>query len=128
MICVNHVVEAAPLLVPKLLAEGFQTAIESLLPLRRELAGDPKRVKPECLNFHRLACARRDNPFANFRIHPGQLHAALAGGQQTVAVHANAKARAARVTFEYAEDGVLNARLSFAETIPPLPLHAASNS
>src|SRR2546428_2181033 len=68
MVHVNHVVEAASFLVPEFAAEGFQTTVESFLPLRRELAGDAKRVKPERLNFHRLSSARCDNPFANLRV------------------------------------------------------------
>src|SRR6266481_2298677 len=78
-----------------------------LLPAGRKLRGDLKRVKPERLNFYRLSCAGRDDPFANLGVHPGQLHAALAGGQQTIAVHPNAKASAARVTFKNGEDGIL---------------------
>src|SRR5712691_5909703 len=77
MVCVNHVVEAPAFLVPKFITEGFQTEVESFLPLRSKLTGDQKCVKPERLNFHRLARAWRDNPFANLRVHPGELHAAL---------------------------------------------------
>src|SRR6266853_2991916 len=77
------------------------------LPARRKLRGNLERVKPERLNLHRLACAGRNDPFTDFRVHPGELHAALTSGQQAVAVHANAEACAARVTIENREDGIL---------------------
>src|SRR5437867_5358516 len=77
------------------------------LPAGRKLRGDLERVKPERLNLHRLACAGRNDPFTNFRVHPGELHTALTSSQQAVAIHANAKACAARVTIENREDGFL---------------------
>src|SRR5439155_22784903 len=107
MIHVNHVVEAVSFLVPESVAEGFQTALEMLLPTGRKLRGDLERVKPERLNLHRFACAGSNDPFTDFRVHPGELHAALTSSQQAVAVHANTEACATRVTIKNREDGVL---------------------
>ena len=43
-----------------------------------------ERVVPERIDLDRLADARRDHPVADLGIHPGQLHAGLAGAQQPV--------------------------------------------
>src|ERR1700751_62848 len=47
MVHVNDVVEAPRFLIPEFVAEGFQTALELLLPAGRKLRGDLERVEPE---------------------------------------------------------------------------------
>ena len=55
---------------------------------------DAQGVVLQRLDLDGLAVPRRDHPIADFDVHPGQLHARFAGGEQPVAVHANVVARA----------------------------------
>ena len=57
-----------------------------------------QRVEPERVDLDRLANPRRDHPIADLGVHPGELHARLAGVEQTVVrVNVNVMAGAAQV-------------------------------
>ena len=74
--------------------------LEKRVPLRMVAAGQSQRVEPERLHLHRLADARRDHPVADLRVHPGQLHAGHAAGEQAVRRRRDAVARAALIAGE----------------------------
>ena len=92
--------------VPEQLVEAVSRAFRQL-PVMRALGLEPEsagqvlhhaqRVVPERLDLHRLAGPRRHHPVAHLGIHPGELHARLAGAQQAVRIHADSVARAALV-------------------------------
>ena len=48
---------------------------------------DAQGVVPQRLDLDGLTVLRRDHPIADFDVHPGQLHARFAGGEQPVAAH-----------------------------------------
>jgi hypothetical protein len=58
-----------------------------------------QRVQPKGLDLHGLADARRDDIVAELCVHPRQLHARDAGGNQSICVGLNAISRAASVAF-----------------------------
>ncbi len=58
-----------------------------LPPLGRVGADDLERVQPQRLDLDRLADPGRHHPVADLGVHPGQLHAGHARGEQTVLVH-----------------------------------------
>ena len=87
VIGVHDVVEAAARLVPEARVEA-RDARASSVPRSAAVnaLGDPERVEPERLDLDRLADARRHDPVADLGVHPGELHARLAGGEQAVVV------------------------------------------
>src|SRR3990170_2630172 len=93
MIRIDHIVEIPAGLVPEAGAEGLGAACEEPLPRLRELAPDPEGVEPEGLDLDRLADPRRDDPVAHLGIQPGELHARLSSGQETVIVETDAVTR-----------------------------------
>ena len=63
---------------------------------RGEFRHDAQRIVPQRVDLHRLADARRHHPIAHLGVHPGELHAGLAGPQQAIRrIHSDAVARAA---------------------------------
>src|SRR5262249_47030663 len=78
---VDDVVEGPRRLVPEAALERRTTLRVDVGPALREVATDPERVQPERLDLDRLPDPRRDDPVAHPRVHPGELHAGLAGGQ-----------------------------------------------
>ena len=88
---VENVVAMAGALAPEPIESGLD-AIGNGVPRTGGLADVPgeachraQRVVPEGVDLDRLARARRDDPVAHFRVHPGELHAGLAGHEQSVA-------------------------------------------
>jgi hypothetical protein len=97
VIDVNHVVQAAPPLVPEAqLERGERMAIERAV-FGPDRSRNAQRIEPQRLHLDRLADARRDHLVADLSVHPGELHAWHAGGEQPVLIHADAKARAGAV-------------------------------
>src|SRR6185436_11241991 len=94
MIAIDDVVEPAGLLVPEAGGEARAGAREVLLPTLREAAADRERVQPERLHLHRLPDPRRHHPVADLGVHPRELDAGLAGGEQAVDVAVDTVARA----------------------------------
>ena len=45
---------------------------------------DAQRVVPECIDLHRLEDAGGDHPVVHLGVHPGELHARLAGVEQAI--------------------------------------------
>ena len=76
----------------------------SSMAAQRAPSGQPRRdgqrVDPQRLHLDRLADARRDHPVAHLGVHPGQLHARLAAGDQPVRVQPDAEARAGRIALQ----------------------------
>ena len=103
VIDVDDIVKAAAGLVPKALLEGLARFFIGSGPVGQILPGQAQRVEPKRLDFDRLADARRDDPVADLGIHPSQLHARHAAGQQPIGIAANAVARAVAVA---GEDGI----------------------
>lgn len=68
------------------------------------MAGNPQRVEPERLNFHRLSNARRDDAIADARVHPRELLAGNTGRKEPVAIHPDPEARASGVALDDARD------------------------
>ena len=68
--------------------------------LARHLGADEQRVVPQGLYLHRLAPPRSDDLRPHPRVHPGELEAFLALGQETVGVHADAVAGARAIAIE----------------------------
>src|SRR5262249_32919797 len=97
---VDDVVEGPRRLVPEAALERRTTLRVDVGPALREVATDPERVQPERLDLDRLPDPRRDDPVAHPRVHPGELHAGLAGGQEAVVVGTDAEARATGVPRE----------------------------
>ena len=63
-----------------------------------EVRHDAQRVVPQRVDLHRLADPRGHHPISNLGVHPGELHAVLAGPQQTIrGVHFDTVTRAAPV-------------------------------
>src|SRR5439155_14696951 len=91
------------------LAEGGEAAVERLAPALRERRAGAQRVEPQRLDLDRLADARRHDVIADPRVHPRELEARLAGGEQAIVIEADAVAGAARVAVENALDRRLQA-------------------
>src|ERR1019366_4742705 len=100
MIAVDYVIEAPTGFIPEARHEREFPASIQQLPLVVGLARDLERVEPQRLDLDRLADARRHHPVADFRIHPGELHAGLAGCDESVVVAMNPVARAVQVALE----------------------------
>src|SRR2546426_5461145 len=101
---VNNVIQIAALLIPQQAIEApFRESNHAVVSLPRgfitqtssNVLHNANRVVPERLNFHRLAASWRNNPLANLRVHPGQLHAWLARVEQTSRIELYAEARSA---------------------------------
>ena len=107
MIDVDDIVQAIFLGVPEAALEFGAAGFEHGGPTLIDLAGDPKGVEPEGLDFDRLADARSDNPIVGFGIHPSELNAGDAGGEQAVGILMDAEARAAGVAIDNGEHGFL---------------------
>src|SRR5687768_4919496 len=100
MVDIDNVVKAAAFPVPEAAAKRCDATLKRLLPLVVVMASNPERVQPERLHFDGLADARGDDPIADLRVHPGELHTTFAGHQQTVTVSADAVPCAFAVAFE----------------------------
>src|SRR6516165_1639949 len=81
---IDHIVEAASVIVPELPIEGFGGSLRQLraalrgrgvLEPIRELSHHAQSIKPERLNFDCLAAPRSHDVVSYFRIHPGKLDA-----------------------------------------------------
>src|SRR5207253_4558546 len=83
---VDDVGEMAARLVPEARCEGRPRPGVELGPALGELAPDAQRVQPERLHLDGLADTRRDHPVAHLGVHPGELDAGLARGEEAVAV------------------------------------------
>ena len=101
---VDHVVEAARLLVPEALERARHArrhlVVRLVRPLEppREAPHGAQRVVPERVHIDRLALARRDRRAVHARVHPRQRDSRLTRVQQPVArIHADPVARAALV-------------------------------
>src|SRR5437867_9737713 len=92
MIAIDNVRQITGVLVPEFLFESSAAFIEERLPTRGKFRANGERVQPERLDFYRLPDTWRDLASFNARIHPGELLAVFAGGEQSVAVAADAKA------------------------------------
>jgi len=84
---VYHIVKTTRLFIPKQLVETSARFVSHravlllcvwLIESCGEVFHDAQGVVPKRLNLNRLSMTRRDYPVADFRIHPGQLHARLA--------------------------------------------------
>src|SRR5262245_34647379 len=103
MVDVDDVEQKPTLLVPESLDERRLRARRECGPSSRPATSDPQRVDPEGLNLNGLPNARRHHPVAYLRVHPGELYAAFAGGQQSRTVGPNTEPGASRVSVD---DGV----------------------
>src|SRR5437870_4874180 len=92
------------LFVPEALGKGFHASLERLTPTWVKPGGDVERVEPQRLNLDRLADSRRDYALANPRVHPRQLHAWHACGEQTIVVHQDAESCSGRVASHDRQD------------------------
>src|SRR6185503_12873117 len=100
MVTVDDIEQAIAFLVPEPLLEPGARPYERLGPALGPRAGDVQRVQPQRLDLDRLPDARRHHPIADLRIHPGELYARLAGGEQSVRIGVNAITRAALMSVE----------------------------
>ena len=94
MVAIDHVVEIIAVRIPKARLKGSATHFKDGLPTRGELRADRERIQPERLDFHRFADARRNFAPVNARVHPGELVARFAGGEQTIGIGMNTETRA----------------------------------
>ena len=101
--------QAPAFFVPEPRAKGFARPLERFAPASIQLRPDAQRVDPQRLDLDRLADAWGHDPVPHLGVHPGELDAGRAGGEQAVGVHPNAVARALGVTVENLEDGALQA-------------------
>jgi hypothetical protein len=98
---VHDVAQPAGLLVPEVPFEARRGLLGQTRKTPHPSAGQTQRVHPQRLHLHRLADARRHHPVAHLGVHPGELHAGLAGAQQAVGVGADAVPRAAGVAVQH---------------------------
>ncbi len=105
VITVDHVEEAALLLVPETGVEGVLSLLSEIVPAKGKGGGEAQGVDPERLDLHRLSDARRDDPVADLRVHPGELDPGDASRQQAIGVRADPIAGPSRIAFEDCVDG-----------------------
>src|SRR5207247_4702079 len=97
---VDDVGEMAARLVPEARHEGAPRPLVEIGPALGEAAPDAERVQPERLDLDRLADARRDHPVTHLGVHPGELDAGLARGEEAVVIEVDAVAGPGRVARE----------------------------
>src|SRR6185369_13873949 len=94
-VAVNHVIKTALFLVPEQAVEGpvrhgRHVAVAFLGSIVSKSEGeyfhDAERVVPKRLDLYWLAPTRSHNPVAHFGVHPGELNAGFAGGQQAAGI------------------------------------------
>src|SRR5439155_3074102 len=81
VIGIDYVVEAAGRGVPEAAREALHALGVERRVARREALRDAESIEPERLDLHRLPDPRGHDPVADLRVHPGELHPRLAGGE-----------------------------------------------
>src|SRR6266487_6973151 len=89
MIAIDNVRQITGVLVPEFLFESSAAFVEERLPTRGKFRANGERVQPECLNFHRLANARRDLATIDARVHPRELLTVFASCEQSIPLGAD---------------------------------------
>src|ERR1044071_6549941 len=105
-VAVDDIVEVAALGEPETLVERCMRAFGVLsvssgarvVVLAQPFRDQTKRVIPKCVDLDRLPAARRDDPIAHLRIHPGKMVIFFALDKQAVGgINVNVEARPAHV-------------------------------
>src|SRR5262249_52687886 len=100
VIAIDDVIEALFLFVPEALGEGDRSLCGEIVPAKGEGGCETQRVDPERLDLDGFANARSDDPVADLRVHPSDLDARRAGGEESIGVSANPKAGSPAIAFE----------------------------